>query len=291
MSHLKTYTSIDKNAQNSTFAISKMSTVYHKRNGKVDDLHRHDFYTIIVVKSAEGKHIIDFNTYALGQRQIFFLAPGQVHQLMEHQPSEGYALTFSTAFLIENAIAVAFVESLNLFNNYGHSPALVLEEEQFEDVFAFCAKMFQLHNSQQTYKSLSIGAYLKLLLIACNSSCTLNSVEPLNFNSSQHFIKDFKALVEQDYKREHSTQYYAERLHISPDYLNRKIKSHIGKTAKEYIQSRIVTEAKRLICFSELSHKEIGYDLGFNEPSNFSHFFKNCTNLSPSAFKNSLKTV
>jgi AraC-like DNA-binding protein len=288
---LKTYTSIDKNAQNLNFAVSKMSEVYQRRNGTIDELHRHDFYTILVIKRAKGKHVVDFNTYILGERQIFFLAPGQVHQLVEHQASEGYVLTFSTEFLIENSIAIAFVESLNLFNNYGHSPALVLEQDKFEDVFSFCAKMFRLQQSEDVYKTLSIGAYLKLLLIECNSSCTLNALEPLNFNASQRLIKDFKALVEQHYKSEHSTHYYAEQLHISPDYLNRKIKSHIGKTSKEYIQSRIVTEAKRLICFSELTYKEIGFELGFAEPSNFSHFFKNCTGQSPSVFKNSLKTV
>ena len=66
---------------------------------------------------------------------------------------------------------------------------------------------------------------------------------------------------------------------------NRIIKNSIGKTAKEYIQSRLTTEAKRLLYFSNLSNKEIGFELGFNEPAHFSAFFKKCTQLSPSNFK------
>ncbi|MBL4708824.1 MAG: helix-turn-helix domain-containing protein, partial [Flavobacteriales bacterium] len=54
--------------------------------------------------------------------------------------------------------------------------------------------------------------------------------------------------------------------------------------AKEYIQSRIITEAKRLLYFSKLSNKQIGYELGFGEPANFSAFFKKCTGFSPSNF-------
>jgi AraC-like DNA-binding protein len=58
-----------------------------------------------------------------------------------------------------------------------------------------------------------------------------------------------------------------------------------GKTAKEHIQARIALEAKRLLHFSDLSVKEIGFQLGFPEPANFSAFFKKCTGSSPSNFK------
>jgi AraC family transcriptional regulator, transcriptional activator of pobA len=40
-----------------------------------------------------------------------------------------------------------------------------------------------------------------------------------------------------------------------------------------------------LLYFSELSAKEIGFELGFNEPANFSAFFKKATSFSPSAFQ------
>ena len=103
--------------------------------------------------------------------------------------------------------------------------------------------------------------------------------------SENRILRAFKNRVNTDYKTEHSTSYYAEKLNITPDHLNRTIKSTIGKTAKEYIQSRIITEAKRLLYFSELSTKEIGFELGFNEPANFSAFFKKATSFSPSTFQ------
>jgi len=68
--------------------------------------------------------------------------------------------------------------------------------------------------------------------------------------------------VEKSYKKEHSTTFYANELHITPGHLNRTIKSRIGKTTKE-----------------------IAYELGFNAPANFSAFFKKNTKVSPSDFK------
>lgn len=134
-------------------------------------------------------------------------------------------------------------------------------------------------------KNLSIGAYLKLLLIECNNICSINPIETDIDSSGDNLIRKFKVLVDTHFRKEHSTSYYANELHITSDHLNRTVKSKIGKTAKEYIQSRIITEAKRLLYFTALNSKEIGYELGFNEPANFSAFFKKHTQLSPSNFK------
>ena len=71
-------------------------------------------------------------------------------------------------------------------------------------------------------------------------------------SSEDNLIRKFKALVDTNFRKERSTSYYANELHITPDHLNRTIKNKIGKTAKEYIQSRIIIEAKRLLLFYRL---------------------------------------
>jgi AraC-like DNA-binding protein len=134
-------------------------------------------------------------------------------------------------------------------------------------------------------KCLSIGSFLKLLLIECNNLCAINPIESDVDTSGDNLIRAFKKGVEDNFKKEHSTTFYANRLYITPDHLNRTVNAKIGKTAKEYIQARIITEAKRLLYFTDLSNKEIGYELGFKEPANFSAFFKKNTQLSPLNFK------
>ena len=285
MTAVKTYKSINSNQENLHFSIAKMQDIYTLRNGKVDEPHRHNFYSVLIISKAKGIHKIDFNDYELAEKQIFFIAPGQVHQVIEHEKSEGFSMTFSNQFLVENSIPISFIESLNLFQNYGQSPPLQLENKAFESIENFATEIVELFNSDAAMKFLSIGSFLKLILIACNNSCAINPIESDIAISGASLIRNFKNAVNQNFKKEHSTTFYANQLFITPDHLNRTFKAKVGKTAKEFIQARIITEAKRLLFFSSLTNKEIAYQLGFNEPANFSAFFKKHTKLSPSHFK------
>jgi len=291
MNEVKTYQKVNSKKESLNFGISKMEDIYAKRHGKVDEPHRHNYYTVLIINKAKGQHKIDFNTYALADKQIFFVAPGQVHQVIEEETSYGFAMTFSNQFLIENDVRLSFIESLNLFQNYGQSPPLTPNKMQFDTIVNYTNQIFNLFSSETNMKFLSIGAFLKLLLIECNNICTINPLESDADNSGDNLLRTFKKAVEADYKKEHSTSYYADKLYITPDHLNRVIKSKIGKTAKDYIQARIITEAKRLLYFTELTNKEIGYELGFNEPANFSAFFKKHTQVSPTSFKKNEITV
>lgn len=285
MNTIKIYQKVNSEKENVSFGISKMEDIYIKRSGKVDEPHRHNYYTVIIINKAKGLHKIDFNTYELSNKQIFFVAPGQVHQVIETEKSLGFAMTFSNQFLVESSIPLSFIDSLNLFQNYGQSPPLIPNKERFDAIEQFTNQIFKLFNSDVKMKSLSIGAFLKLFLIECNNICAINPIESDIDISGNNLIRTFKKAVDNNYKKEHSTTYYANRLYITPDHLNRTFKAKIGKTAKEYIQARIITEAKRLLYFTDLSNKEIAYELGFNEPANFSAFFKKHTQLSPSNFK------
>lgn len=286
MNSVKTYQKVNCD-EDISFRISKMEDIYTERNGEPDEPHRHNYYTVLVVKHSDGVHKIDFNSYLFSKKQVFFVAPGQVHQVIEVEKPKGFALLFSNQFLVENSIPISFIESLHLFQNYGQSPPLLPDDNKFNTIEQFAQQIFEVFNSDANMKYLSIGALLKLLLIECNNICSVNPIETNIDTSGDILIRAFKKLVEEHYKTKHSTSFYADELHITSDHLNRTIKSRIGKTAKDYIQARIITEAKRLLYFTELTTKEIGYELGFNEPANFSAFFKKNTNQSPSNFKKS----
>ena len=285
VNEIKTYQQINRQDISSTFGISKMENYFIKRKGIKGDPHRHNYYTVLLVKKANGKHFIDFNEYELANNQVFFVSPGQVHQVIEYDQPFGYILTFSTQFLINNNIPLSFIEDLNLFNDYGNAQPMKLNKDQTDKLASYCEEILHFNNSDLKFKEQGIGASLKLFLIYCNNLCTLPKDNIQLVQAGYSILKNFKNAVENHHSEWHSSTEYAQFLNITADHLNRTIKSLIGETAKEYIQTRISIAAKRLLYFSDLSTKEIAYQLGFSEASNFSAFFKKCTNQSPSEFR------
>ena len=163
-----------------------------------------------------------------------------------------------------------------------------ISQEQLDKLNHWCEDMFEYSNSDYKFKEQAVGALLKLFLIECNnvSGLSIHDVNPQVIEAGHVLLKKFKHAVEEKHTEWHSSSKYASHLNITPDHLNRTIKALIGKTAKEYVQNRIVIAAKRLLYFSDLSNKEIGYELGFSEASNFSAFFKKNSGTSPTNFRN-----
>jgi AraC family transcriptional activator of pobA len=286
MQNIKKYQNVHQENHSVTFDIKRMEVIYEQKNGKSDEPHRHDYYTIIITKKAEGKHIIDFHEFDLVSQRVYFISPNQVHQIIENAPSFGFALTFSPQFMVENGIENCFIEDLHLFQDFGFSPPLELEKNELEELSEFAEKMLYFLNSNKKFRYQAVGALLKLFLIQCNNVCSIPIEE--NTQSTQAsvvLLRHFKSLLEENYKIWHKVSEYAKMLHITSDYLNVAIKSLTGKSAKEHIQSRIIMAAKRLLRFSDFTNKTIAYELGFSEPANFSQFFKKYVGVSPTKFR------
>jgi AraC-like DNA-binding protein len=76
--------------------------------------------------------------------------------------------------------------------------------------------------------------------------------------------------------------FYAEKLHVTVNYLNKICKSEASKTAGDIVRKRITIEAQRLLHYTNLSVNEIAHDLGFENVSYFITFFKKQTLSRPS---------
>lgn len=268
------------------FVIKTMEEVDKNLGGIADDPHRHNYYTIIWSVTATGKHIIDFKEYAIEPNRVFFVSPEQVHQVMTDPNPTGYVILFTPEFLEKNSIREDFIMNLKLFHKSDETPPLPLTDRMIDTLTIFANQMLTAFRSDNDMRFESIGAYLKLFLIECNTHCSLfpgSNTQTIEVGKT--LVRQFKAEVEKHYQTWHQVKDYAEALNVTPNYLNEVIKSSINVSAKDYIQSRLMLEAKRMTIFTSKSSKEIGFHLGFEDPSHFSKFFKSNTGQSLVEFK------
>jgi len=101
-----------------------------------------------------------------------------------------------------------------------------------------------------------------------------------------HIIRKFNLLVEANFKTEHTVSFYAEQLCKAPKTLSNLFAIFNQRTPSQIIQERIIVEAKRLLYYTDRSIKHITFELGFEDVSYFSNFFKKNTGASPSDFRN-----
>lgn len=271
------------------FVIKTMEEVDKQLGGIADNPHRHNYYTVIWSFTATGKHIIDFKEYPIKPHQIFFVNPSQVHQIISNPDPTGYVILFTPEFLERNSIRSDFISNLKLFQLRDESAALPINLKMREKLKIFADQMLEAFNSNADLSMDIIGAYLKLFLIECNGHCSLSkNTNTQSVEVGKTLVKKFKEIVEKNFSKWHQVKEYADALNVTPNYLNEVIKTAINVSAKEFIQNRIVVEAKRMIVFTNKSSKEIGYEMGFEDPSHFSKFFKSQSGQTLQEFKKAL---
>ena len=82
-----------------------------------------------------------------------------------------------------------------------------------------------------------------------------------------------------------SVRFFAEKAYLSPGYFGDLIKKETGKTAQEYIQSKIIDLSKQYLLGTQQSIGEIAYSLGFQYPQHFSRLFKRYVGCTPNEFR------
>lgn len=78
--------------------------------------------------------------------------------------------------------------------------------------------------------------------------------------------------------------WFADQLHLSPNYFGDLIKKETGQSAIEHIQHKMVNTAKDFLSLSDMSISEIAYTLGYQYPQYFSQAFKKLVGCTPQEY-------
>lgn len=264
-----------KNGQKQ-FAIEKV--IWHD-----DPPTRENVFQVIYFREGRGEVQLDFNTFKVDGPQLFFVSEFQLFTTLSGQKMAGEVLQFANDFFcIKLNRHEVFCDAV-LFNTTTHSPFISLDHAATNKIEFLIDSMQSELTDESMYQEEILTAQLKTLLLTA-SKLKLGQMGQVFDQRLSKVVMDFQDLLETNYIKEHSVQFYADALFISPKGLTKATKKDLGRTPGELIKEKILIEAKRELYQDVLSIKEIAFKLGFEDPAYFSRFFKKETQHSPSEF-------
>lgn len=113
-----------------------------------------------------------------------------------------------------------------------------------------------------------------------------NKVAFVSKNSAWTISVKFFTLLYKHYKEHRTIDFYADKLNISADYLNKAVRQIYGVAPKRFINDQLTEDIKFRLMHTDQSIKEMARDLRFDDTSYFCRFFRKQTGCSPQEYRN-----
>lgn len=249
-----------------------------------------DFIKVVYLK--KGAEIeVDFRIYNLEKDALFFISAGQYCQLNE-ELSRGSLLYYNRDFYCVEMHDKEVACDGILFHNVYEIPVVYLSDEQSNTV----EKLFKEIETEIIDEDSNLEEMLRVLLkqIIIKSTRIWKNKHETNTEESRQeleFVRHFSQLVEWNFTVKHTVAEYADLLNITPKLLNKRITKFSKDTPNDLIKQRIILEAQRMLAHTSLSVKEIGYKLGYEDPSYFIRLFTKQAGAAPQQFRKTYTTL
>jgi AraC family transcriptional regulator, transcriptional activator of pobA len=251
-----------------------------------------NFYAIIIKETRCGDIRYGNKYYDYDEGSLVFFGPNQIivnePEGELHQPY-GIALIFHPD-IIKGTNLGKLIHEYTFFG-YQSNEALHLSEKEreivnncFENIASEIGQNIDRHS-----KNL-IVANLELLLKYCSRFYDRQFITRENANHG--IIEQFETLLNEYIFGEKlkaeglpSVAYFANELHISPNYFGDLIKKETGKSALDFIHLKLLDIAKEKVLDTTKSISEVAFELGFKYPQHFTRLFKQKVGISPNEYR------
>ena len=260
---------------------------YVKTGIRKAPIHRETFYCIIVVTDGCEKVAVNGYEREVQKGEIICSRPGEVWSWMPDPQLEGYVLIFEEQFLLSFFNDPKFRHRFYYLQADRTSPFLRPDEELFQRILHLYKEMKAEIDDERSDKDqhiLRAMLYETLMLLNRVEKTPVQGIS-LNDVSASRYADAFVKLVEQEFALQHDVEYYADKLCITPNYLNRIVRQHFGMTTKQYLIGKICNEAERLLTYTSLTINEISERLNFETASYFVRFFRKEVGKTPNQFR------
>lgn len=262
---------------------------YIKTGIRRNPVHRETFYCIILITDGREEVTVNEHTRLVQAKDVICSRPGEIWHWQPDPKLEGLVLIFEEPFLLSFFNDPHFLDRFAYLQANRTSPFLHLGEslnERFRSLLMHMKTEIDDYTDKDQH---ILRAMLYEALVLLNRAEKVeDSGQPMNDISTSRYINGFIHAVEAEYMMRHEVEYYADKLCITPNYLNKIVRQSLGTTAKAYIHQKLFVEAKRLLSYTILSVTEIAEWLHFDSASHFIRFFRKHADMTPLQYRQSI---
>lgn len=251
-------------------------------------------FSMVLVKKGKTSIIINESEYEIKDNSLMVILPNYIlklknnSQLCDREMHSGYIIISSIDFLINLQIRTEHI--IPFFLKFHNNPVINLTENEVDILY----KYFDLLNIEEENNNLydtttliSSGIITSFIYRLSNifDSKIDHKIKENKKKSNIKIFKEFLQLSIKEFRTHRDIKYYANILCITPKYLSTIIKEVSHNKASKWIELLVITEAKMLLRYSDMTIQEIAYNLNFPNPSFFGSYFKKYTGLTPGDYR------
>jgi len=232
------------------------------------------------------------NYYDYQEGSLVFISSGQMVEVEDFgqnfQP-KGYVLMFHPDLIHGTALG-RHIHDYSFFG-YQSNEALHLSKMERQMILEGFSKIqYELLHPIDKHSKRLIVSNIELLLDYCvrfydRQFITRDIVNKGSLERFEDLLNDYFVSEKPHTVGLPSVAYCAKELNLSANYFGDLVKKETGKTAQEYIQSKVIDVAKERIFDQSKSLSQIAYELGFKYPQHFSRLFKQRVGQTPNEYR------
>lgn len=230
-------------------------------------------YLFIMVIKGKGTLSYNNNTYNLKAGDCAFI---DCHKFYSHHTEKDLWQIKWVHFYGPNTSAI--------YDKYiQRGGQLVFKPKNQESYINIISEIFKAANTDDSLRDMVIFNHItKLLLLLMQESVNITSIHKSSKKQNIQHIKDF---IDQNYCEKITLDQLSEKFYINKFYLSRIFKEQFGISVINYVQQLKITNAKKLLRFSNLTIDEIAAECGIEDSNYFSRMFKKIEHLSPGEYR------
>ncbi|SFW67086.1 helix-turn-helix domain-containing protein [Chitinophaga sancti] len=258
---------------------------------ETEPTHRLTFYDLTFIIGGNENVFINQTELKVKAGDVICSIPGEIWSWQQQTAMQGYALLFEEDFLISFFNDKQFLNKFSYLRSDRTSPLIHLNKKLFKNVVTHLEQI-----DREIQKGISSSEHmlraLVYMILALLEQAVVVPIENTEMSSKEEqanrHIKAFVKLADEHYLRSHEVKFFADKLFITSNYLNRMTKKYLGSTAKSYLLKKLIQEAKNLLDYTTLSVAEISSQLKFETPSYFVRIFSKYAGMTPKQYRDKI---